>query len=390
MLDFDLVIPTKIYFGKGKEEKIGDIIKSFGYSKVLIVIGQSSVIKSGLLDKVVNKLNQNGISSKIFSGVRPNPTIQECRACLELTKQFKPDMLLPIGGGSVIDVAKNVAVGYYYDGDSFDFNLHKVKPTKALPIGVILTIAASGSEMSNSCVIQDDVTKVKQGFNSDVVRPIFAIENPELTYTLSETQMAYGIVDMIMHTYERYMVKSDYLEPADGFAEVVLKNVVEAAKIYVKNPMDYQARSVLMLMSSYSHNDLTNVGKKKIMPVHALEHCVSGAYPEVAHAAGLAILFRAWSRYYLKYDMDKFDKLAKNVFGLNNPNKQENGLLAIEEFERLFDVLQMPRTFKDLGISNPDIDELVSLFAQDGTRVVDHHVKPLDKDVAREIFESCR
>ena len=126
------------------------------------------------------------------------------------------------------------------------------------------------------------------------------------------------------------------------------------------------------------------------MPVHALEHCISGAYPEVAHAAGLAILFRAWSRYYLKYDMDKFDKLAKNVFGLNNPNKQENGLLAIEEFERLFDVLQMPRTFKDLGISNPDIDELVSLFAQDGTRVVDHHVKPLDKDVAREIFESCR
>lgn len=390
MLDFDLVIPTKIYFGKNKEERIGEIIKSFGFTKVLIVIGQNSVIKSGLLDKVVSKLDENKITYKIFSGIRPNPTNKECKCCIDLAREFKPDLLLPIGGGSVIDVAKNVAVGYYYDGDSFDFNLHKVKPSKALPIGVILTIAASGSEMSNSCVIQNDDTNIKQGFNDDIVRPIFAIENPELTYSLPEKQTAYGIVDMIMHTFERYMVQSDELEPADSFAEAVLKNIVEASKIYVKNPTDYQARSVLMLMSSYSHNDLTNIGKKKIMPLHALEHCVSGLYPEVAHAAGLSVLFSAWTRYYLNYDMDKFDKLGKNVFGLNNPNKLENGLLAIEEFEKLFEVLQMPRTFKDLGISNPDIDKLVALFAQDGTRVVGHHVKPLDKDVAREIFESCR
>lgn len=390
MLDFDLVIPTKIYFGKNKEERIGEIIKSFGFTKVLIVIGQNSVIKSGLLDKVVSKLVENKITCKVFSGIRPNPTIKECKCCIDLAREFKPDLLLPIGGGSVIDVAKNVAVGYYYDGDSFDFNLHKVKPTKALPIGVILTIAASGSEMSNSCVIQNDDTNIKQGFNDDIVRPIFAIENPELTYSLPEKQTAYGIVDMIMHTFERYMVQSDELEPADSFAEAVLKNIVEASKIYVKNPTDYQARSVLMLMSSYSHNDLTNIGKKKIMPLHALEHCVSGFYPEVAHAAGLSVLFSAWTRYYLNYDMDKFDKLGKNVFGLNNPNKLQNGLLAIEEFEKLFEVLQMPRTFKDIGISNPDIDKLVALFAQDGTRVVGHHVKPLDKDVAREIFESCR
>ena len=390
MLDFDLVIPTKIYFGKNKEERIGEIIKSFGFTKVLIVIGQNSVIKSGLLDKVVSKLDENKITYKIFSGIRPNPTNKECKCCIDLAREFKPDLLLPIGGGSVIDVAKNVAVGYYYDGDSFDFNLHRVKPSKALPIGVILTIAASGSEMSNSCVIQNDDTNIKQGFNDDIVRPIFAIENPELTYSLPEKQTAYGIVDMIMHTFERYMVQSDELEPADSFAEAVLKNIVEASKIYVKNPTDYQARSVLMLMSSYSHNDLTNIGKKKIMPLHALEHCVSGLYPEVAHAAGLSVLFSAWTRYYLNYDMDKFDKLGKNVFGLNNPNKLENGLLAIEEFEKLFEVLQMPRTFKDLGISNPDIDKLVALFAQDGTRVVGHHVKPLDKDVAREIFESCR
>ena len=207
MLDFDIVIPTKIFFGKGKEEQIGEIVKDFGYKKVLICIGQNSVIKSGLLDKVIDKLNENKIAYKVFSGIRPNPTIEECKCCIDLAREFKPDLLLPIGGGSVIDVAKNVAVGYYYDGDSFDFNLHKVKPTKALPIGVILTIAASGSEMSNSCVIQNDKTNIKQGFNADVVRPVFAIENPELTYSLSAKQTAYGIVDMIMHTFERYMVQ---------------------------------------------------------------------------------------------------------------------------------------------------------------------------------------
>ena len=352
--------------------------------------GQNSVIKSGLLDKVIKLLEKSNISYRVYSGIRPNPTIDQCKVLIEEARGFKPDVLLTIGGGSVIDVAKNVAVGYYYDGDSFDFNLHKVKPTKALPIGVILTISASGSEMSNSCVIQNDETHIKQGFNSDVVRPVFAIEDPELTYSLSPKQTAYGIVDMIMHTFERYMVKSDELEPADDFAEAVLRNIVNAAKIYIKNPTDYKARSVLMLMSSYSHNDLTNIGKKKIMPLHALEHCISGLYPDVAHAAGLAVLFSAWCRYYLNYDMDKFDKLANNVFGLKNPNKLENGLLVIEEFERLFEILHMPRTFKDLGISDPDIDKLVALFAQDGTRVVDHHVKPLDKDVARTIFESCR
>ena len=193
-----------------------------------------------------------------------------------------------------------------------------------------------------------------------------------------------------MHTFERYMVESDEIEPADGFAEVVLKNIIEASKICVKNPTDYKSRGVLMHMSSYSHNDLTNVGKKKIMPLHALEHCISGLYPQVAHAAGLAVLFGPWCRYYLKYDIDKFDKLAKNVFGLNNSNKSKNGLLAIEAFENLFSNLHMPKTFKDLGILDPDIDKLVALFAQDGTRVVGHHVKPLDKDVAKEIFNSCR
>lgn len=390
MIDFDLVIPTKIFFGKDKENNVGEIVSNYGYKRVVIVIGQGSVIKSGLLGRVTKSLVNSSIEYEVFSGVRANPTIQDCYKLLDLCRNYKPDLLLAVGGGSVMDTAKNAAVGYYYDGDSFDFNLHIAKPTKALPVGVILTISASGSEMSSSCVIQNDETGIKQGFNSDFVRPLFAIENPELTYSVPKVQTAYGIVDMIMHTFERFMVPSSEVEPADGFALTVLKSVVKVARRAYENDQDYDSHATLMLMSSLSHNDLTNIGKAKIMPLHALEHCLSGLYPEVAHGAGLAVIFSSWCRYYLKYDIDKFDELAKNVFGLNNLDKQINGLSAIEEFEKLFKDLHMPRTFKDLGIENPDIDKLVSIFSPDGTRMVGHHAKPMDKDAARSIFLGCK
>lgn len=390
MIDFNIVIPTKIYFGKGKENEIGKIVKEYGFSKILIIIGQGSVIRNGLLEKTCGLLEKEGINYEIFQGIRANPTIDKCRECLAFAREFAPEMILAIGGGSVMDTAKNVACGYYYDGDSFDFNLHKVTPKKALPVGVILTISASGSEMSSSCVIQDDELNIKNGFNSDLVRPLFAIENPELTYTVNKVQTAYGIVDMIMHTFERYMVPSGKVEPADGFALTVLKSIVDVARTAYNEPEDYDSRAILMLMSSLSHNDLTNIGKNKIMPLHALEHVVSGVYPQVAHAAGLAVIFRAWARYYLKFDIDKFDLLGKNVFGLNELDKSNNALKAIESFEKLFDDLDMPRNFKDLGIENPDIEKLVDVFSKDGTRTVGHHTKPIDRDVARELFTSCK
>lgn len=389
MINFEFISPTKIYFGKNQEEKIGEILNSYNFKKCLIVTGCSSAFKSGLIDKVKDKISKFPIESAIFSGIRVNPTIQNCKDCLKLAKEFKPDVLLAIGGGSVIDVAKNVSVNCFYDNNPFDFNLHKAVPTKALPIGVILTISAAGSELSNSCVIQDDDLKIKNGFNNDLVRPLFAIENPELTYTVSKEQTAYGVVDMIMHTFERYMVESNEIEPADDFALAVIKNIVKVAKKAYESPMDYDSRATLMLMSSLSHNDLTNIGKKKIMPLHALEHVISGCYPFVTHAAGLAVLFSSWCRYYIEFDIDKFDKLAKNIFGKTGEDKLQNGMFAIKQFEKLFEDLSMPKTFADLGISNPDIDKLVNVFSSDGTRIVGHHVKPMDKNVARKIFEGC-
>ena len=389
MIDFDFVSPTKIYFGNNKEELIGQICNEYGYKRVYIVIGQGSVKRSGLLDRVLASLDENNIKYQILEGVRPNPTIDLCRKGIEEARIFTPNMILAIGGGSVIDTAKNIAAGYFYVGDSFDFNLHKAKPKKVLPIGVILTIAASGSELSNSCVIQDDDKQIKRGFNDDLVRPVFAIENPKLTYSVSKIQTAYGIVDIMMHTLERFFNGSSDNEPADGFAEALLRSVIKAAKVVVNNPTDYDARAVLMLMSSFSHNGITSIGKGNLLYVHQLEHAVSGVYPQVAHAAGLAVLFPAWAKYYVNYDTDKFDRLATNVFGLNNRNKLDNAKAGISEIEKLFSLLEMPKTFKDLGIEDLDIDKLVNLITDRGERIIKHPKKDMDQEVLTAIFKSC-
>ena len=388
-MDFDFVSPTKIYFGTNKEELVGQICAEHGYKRVYIVIGQGSVKRSGLLDTVLASLDANDIKYQILEGVRPNPTIELCRKGIEEARAFAPNLILAIGGGSVIDTAKNIAVGYFYVGDSFDFNLHKAKPKKALPIGVVLTIAASGSELSTSCVIQDDEKQIKRGFNDDLVRPVFAIENPKLTYSVSKVQTAYGIVDIMMHTLERYFNASSDNEPADGFAEALLRSVIKAGRTVVNNPTDYDARAVLMLMSSFSHNGITSIGKGSLLYVHQLEHAVSGMYPGVAHAAGLAVLFPAWAKYYVNYDTDKFNNLAKNVFGLYNKNKLENAKAGINEIEKLFAILGMPKTFKDLGIDNPDIEKLVNLITDNGERVIKHPKKDMDKEVLVAILKNC-
>ena len=389
MIDFDFISPTKIYFGNNKEELIGQICLDGGYKRVYIVVGQGSVKRSGLLDRVLESLDNSGIKYQVLEGVRPNPTIDMCHKGIEEARVFVPNLILAIGGGSVIDTAKNIAVGYFYAGDSFDFNLHKAKPKKALPVGVILTISASGSELSNSCVIQDDDKKVKRGFNDDLVRPVFAIENPKLSYSVSKVQTAYGIVDIMMHTLERYFNGSSENEPADGFAEALLRSVIKAAKTVINNPTDYDARAVLMLMSSLSHNDLTSIGKGKMLFVHQIEHAVSGVYPDVAHAAGLAVLFPAWAKYYVNYDVDKFNSLATNVFNLHKLNKLDNAKAGIQEIEKLFASLDMPKSFKDLGINNVDVELLANIVTDDGNRIIAHPKKDMDKDVVKAIINSC-
>ena len=390
MIDFNFVSPTKIFFGKGKEKQIGEICKEFSFKNVLVVIGKSSVKKSGLLDIVVNELNNHEIKHILLEGVRANPEISLCRKGIALAKENNVDSILAIGGGSVIDTAKNIAAGFYYDGDSFDFNLHKISPTKALPIGAILTISAAGSELSNSCVIQDDDLNRKSGFNSDFVRPMFAIENPELTYSVDTYQTAVGTVDIMMHTLERYLQDSSENELADGFAEGLLKVVVKAGKAVVDNPKDYEARATLMLASSYSHSGITSIGKRFGMPVHQLEHALSGVYPNVSHGGGLAVLYPAWAKYYLVYDSKKFATLGRRVFDIVGDDDQVVGRKFIEELEKFFEYLGAPKTYKDLGIDNVDIELLTNVFSNNKTKEVYHREKPMNYAVAEEIYKMVK
>ena len=389
MIDFDFQAKTKLYFGPNKEKQVGEILSSFNATRVLVVIGQGSVRKTGLLDVALNSIKENKIEYALLEGARPNPTIENVKDGLKIAHEFKPDFLLAIGGGSVIDTAKCIAVNYYYDGNPFDFNNHKAKPTKALPIGAILTISAAGSEMSTSCVIQDDSLGQKKGFNSDLVRPAFAIENPELTYSVSSYQTACGIVDIMMHTLERYFQPSSENEPADGFAEALLKSVIKAGQKVIRNPEDYESRAVLMLMSSWSHNGLTSIGKQFGMPVHQLEHGLSGMYNTIAHGAGLAVLWPAWAKYYVQYDVDKFDQYARNVWNSNISDKKENALQGIKLTEEFFRYIGMPSRLMEFKVGMIDIDGLINRLTDNGTRVVAHPVKPLDGEVARIIYNSC-
>ena len=389
MKNFEFVSPTKIYFGPGKENDVGSILKDFGASRVLIVIGKNSVIKSGLLERVVVSLGKASIPFELLRGVRANPTFDLVEEGLSIIRTHKIDFILAIGGGSVIDTAKCIAVNFFHNGGVKDINLHKAAPTKALPVGVILTISAAGSELSNSCVIQDDATGIKVGFNSDLVRPVFAIENPELTYSLPKEQIAYGVVDILMHTLERYFSESDKYELADEFALGLIKNVLEVGLLAYQNPTNYEYQSALMLASSLSHNGLTSIGKKYYMPVHQLEHPLSGTFPHIAHGLGLAILFPAWCKYYYKYDIDKFTNLGERVFDIYSGDKEQDALATISAFEEYFARMELPNKLSDLGVKKEDIESLVNKVTNNNTRTVYHHTKPINDEVARKIYYSC-
>ena len=389
MKNFEFVSPTKIYFGPGKENDVGSILKDFGASRVLIVIGKNSVIKSGLLERVVVSLGKASIPFELLRGVRANPTFDLVEEGLSIIRTHKIDFILAIGGGSVIDTAKCIAVNFYHNGGVKDINLHKAAPTKALPVGAILTISAAGSELSNSCVIQDDATGIKVGFNSDLVRPVFAIENPELTYSLPKEQIAYGVVDILMHTLERYFSESDKYELADEFALGLIKNVLEVGLLTYQNPTNYEYQSALMLASSLSHNGLTSIGKKYYMPVHQLEHPLSGTFPHIAHGLGLAILFPAWCKYYYKYDIDKFTTLGERVFDIYSGDKEQDALATISAFEEYFARMDLPNKLSDLGVKKEDIESLVNKVTNNNTRTVYHHTKPINDEVARKIYYSC-
>ena len=388
MLDFTYYAPTKVIFGKDKHNEVGNIVRSYGFKKIMMMYGKGSIRKSGLYDDVTESLKNAEIDVVEVGGVDPNPNLNFVKKAVKIARDTNVEMILAVGGGSVIDAAKFTAAGTYYNGDPWDFPTRKATPENALPVGTILTIAAAGSEMSSSAVITNQELNMKLGFNSELNRCLFSICNPELTYTLPPYQTACGIVDMMAHTMERYFTLCEPTPLTDGIAESILKSVIKAGKVLVNDPKNYEARATIMWASSLAHNDLTGCGRENFLAVHQLEHALSGEDETIAHGAGLAVLFPAWGRYMYKANVSRFASFARNVWDIDEADDEKAALLGIAEMAEFFKSLGMPSTLHELGIKKDDIDRLCDLCTFRKTRTIKNYIE-MDYDVIKEIFESC-
>lgn len=381
MQNFIYYTPTKVYFGKDEEEKVGKIIKEYNPKKVLIHYGMSSAEKSGLLDKVKKYLDMEDISYITLGGVKPNPELSLVRKGIELSKREGVDFILAIGGGSVFDSAKDIANGLANPlDDVWDYSIGIKKPSNTIKKGCILTISAAGSEMSNSCVITNDITKEKRGYGSDMNRMDFAIMNPELTYTVSKYQTACGAVDIAMHTIERFFCIGGDTYLTDEIALAIIKSAMKAGLDSYNNPYDYAARSNMMWASSLAHNGLTQCGRNFLLSVHQLEHELSGMYPEIAHGAGLAALFPSYARYVYKSNIERWTKYSECIFGTTDILK------AISLQEEYYKSLGMPTNLKQLNVKEEDLEVLAYKTSRGKTRILDGYMK-LGYDEILDIFK---
>lgn len=363
MKNFDYYTPTRVVFGKGTESQVGALVKAQNCKKVLLHYGSGSVKKTGLLDKVKASLDAEKINYVELGGVVPNPRLSLVYKGIELVKAEGVDFILAVGGGSTIDSAKAIGYGVSNEGDVWDFYDRKRTPKACMPIGVVLTISAAGSEMSNSSVITKDEGGIKRGTTSDLCRPKFAIMNPELTMTLPDYQTASGCTDILMHTMERYFVSNDYMEISTALGEGLLRTVIANAKILAKDPKNYDARAEIMWSSSLSHNGLTGCGieGRGDWSCHQLEHEVGGMF-DVAHGAGLAAIWGSWARYVYKNCLNRFRRFAVNVMGVaENGSDEEIALKGIEAMENFFHEIKMPTSLHELGVepTEDQINELV-------------------------------
>ena len=370
MKDFNFYAPTRVVFGRESEARLPELIKQYGGTKVLIHYGGGSARRYGLLDKVEQMLHEADIDFVELGGVVPNPLLSKVKEGIGLCCREGVDFILAVGGGSVIDSSKAIAYGVPYEGDVWDFWDGKAVPQVSLPVGVILTIPAAGSEMSSSTVITQDEGMLKRGFNSDLCRCKFAIMNPERTYTLPPYQTAAGATDIMMHTMERYFSKYEDATLTDAIAEALLRTVKDAVFEVLKNPEDYRNRANIMWASSLSHNDLTECGTEKDFAVHKLEHELSGLFG-VTHGAGLAALWGSWARYVMDKHISRFVQFAVNVMAVTNDftDPRATALRGIEAIEHFFQQIGMPTSIPNLigrKVTDEEIETLVAKCSRGG------------------------
>lgn len=394
MENFNFYAPTKVVFGKGAEEQVGALVKEQNCKKVLVHFGGQSAKKSGLLDRVYASLDAAGIDYVSLGGVVPNPRLSKVREGIELCKKEGIDFLLAVGGGSVIDSCKAIGYGLANDCDVWDLYLRKIEPTGCYPVGVVLTIAAAGSEMSNSSVITNEEGWLKRSCNTDYGRCKFAIMNPELTYTLPQYQTQSGCTDILMHTMERYFTNVETMELTDVIAESLMRNVIRNAKILMKDPQNYEARAQVMWASSLAHNDLTGCGSVGDFASHAIEHELGGLF-DVTHGAGLAAIWGSWARYVYKHNAKRFAQFAVNVLSVYNhfDDPERTALEGIEAMEEFYRSIEMPISMTELlngkQVTDAEIEEMADKCTKGGTQTLGNFVKLTKQDII-EIYKMAR
>ena len=361
MKNFTYQVPTKFVFGRGAENEVGREIRALGGTKVLIHYGGGSAVRSGLIGRVQAALEAEGIAHVELGGVQPNPRDTLVYQGIELARREGVDFVLAVGGGSAIDSSKAIAHGICYDGDFWDFFCRKAQPERTTLFGVVLTMAAAGSESSNSCVITQASTLTKRGLSSELNRPKFAIMNPELAMTLPPYQIDCGATDILAHIMERYFTCEKEVDLTDRLCEGAMQAVIRAARIAVRNPKDYDAQAQLMWGSTIAHNDTVGVGRVSDFGSHQIEHELSALY-DVAHGAGLAVVFPAWMRYQMHKDVMRFAQFAVRVYrcDMDFEHPERTALAGIEAHEAFLKDIGMPITLKELGARTEDIPALAA------------------------------
>lgn len=391
MQNFIQYMPTEIVFGKGAENEVAKEVQRHGGSKVLLVYGGGSIVKSGLLKTVQKELDKASISYEELGGVLPNPRLSLTREGVKKGLTFGADMILAIGGGSAIDTAKGIAHGIANpEVDLWDIWTQKVPLTKSIPVGVVLTISAAGSEMSDSAVLTNEAIGKKAGINTDFNRPKFAIMNPEFTYTLPRFQLVCGITDIMMHTLERYFTQIQGNQLTDELAEGLLRTVIENGTKACVNQEDYDAMSELMWCGSISHNGMTGLGRKKPFPIHKMGHELSAMF-DVAHGASLSALWGAWAKCSYKADAKRFQKYGEKVWEIHIEDEEAAALEAIDRTVAYFKSLHMPICIGELEcgvLEETVLKELAVHTLGDGTGMISQF-KEYRIDDIYEIFQTA-
>lgn len=391
MQSFTYCVPTKVLFGRGTEAQAGAAVRAEGGSRVLVLYGGGSAQRSGLLDRVTHALEEAGLTYFVKGGIHPNPGLSFVEETITEYRGKGVDFLLAVGGGSVLDTAKAIGLGLRDpEGRVWDFFSGRRDPVDIVPVGSVLTIAAAGSETSDSVVLTNEATQEKRGRNTPLNRPRFAIMNPELTYTLPAWQTACGIADIFMHTLDRYFSSVLGNETTDALAEAILRTVVRFADIALERPDDYEARSELMWCGSISHNGLTGLGRVADFAVHQLGHELSGHYG-IAHGASLTIMWPAWAKRVWPADPSRFGRLGRNVFQITREGPEDSAFACIGAVEDFFRRLGLPVTLSasEIGtVSQAELETLALGCSRNQSRSIGSFC-PLDYQEILKVYQAA-